>query len=285
MDLAVKSILRPKFFEDALTYLADDPSIVPVAGGTDLVVQLRAGHRKAKRLLDISAVTSKAISVTGETLEIGAGATMDTIAQSEAVRCFCPGLSEAAAQVGAWPIQCRATLGGNLANASPAADTVPPLLASGATVITASTRGERRIPICKFFTGPGQTVIKDRELIRAIEIPYPPPNTVSLFKKLGWRREQVISVVSLAIQLTFDSEKRVSRAAVALGSVAPTPIRAPSSENFLTGQILTPETRLAASSAVQGDISPIDDVRSPAWYRRLAAKVLLSRLLERAANV
>lgn len=280
MDLPVESILTPRYFDEALVFLADDPELLPVAGGTDVVVQIRAGRFGARRLMDISMVTPNAISVSRETLAIGAGATMDTIARSEAVHRFCPGLAAAAAKVGAWPIQCRATIGGNLGNASPAADTAPPLLAADASIVAASSRGERTIPIADLFTGPGTTVLSADELIRQVLIPPPAPRSVGRFAKLGWRREQIISVVSIATQISRDDEGVVRKAAIALGSVAPRPTRAPGAEGSITGRRLDASTIADAVKAVQADIAPIDDVRSPAWYRRVAAAVLLQRLLQ-----
>ncbi len=234
--------------------------------------------------MDISMITPNAISVAQETLTIGAGATMDTIARSEAVQRFCPGLAAAADKVGAWPIQCRATIGGNLGNASPAADTAPPLLAADASIVAASSRGERTIPVGEFFTGPGTTVLSDDELIRQVLIPAPGKGSVSLFVKLGWRREQIISVVSLATRITLDEDGTVHDVAIALGSVAPRPIRAPEAELVIKGQSLDETVVNAAAKAVQADIAPIDDVRAPAWYRRVAASVLLQRLLRESAN-
>ena len=285
MDLPVEGICRPSKFEEAVAAFSEDPAMLPIAGGTDVAVQLRAGKFNGRRLLDLSGVLSRSISVSRDFLEIGAGATMDDIAGSDAVQSICPALCEAARKVGAWPIQCRATLGGNLANASPAADTAPPLLVAGALIATVGLNGLREIEGGDFFAGPGETTLKPGELIQTIRIPLANRPHFSRFEKLGWQREQIISVVSLAVNLHLDDQARVTGAAVAFGAVAPTPKRAPGVEAALIGHALEPGVIDRAVEAVQDDIAPIDDVRAPAWYRRVAAATLLQRMLEEAAGV
>ena len=284
MDLPVESIYRPLTFDEALMAFAEDLTMLPIAGGTDLAVQLRAGKFGGRRLLDLSGVLPTSISTDGDFLDIGAGATMDQIADSDAIRSVCPALCQSARKVGAWPIQCRATLGGNLANASPAADTAPPLLVAQAIVVAASATGQRHIELGEFFAGPGNSTLKPDELIRSIRLPITDAPSFSRFTKLGWQREQIISVVSLAVCLSLNEQGVVSRAAVALGAVAATPRRAPTVEAILMGQALGSSAIDRAVEAVQDDIAPIDDVRAPAWYRRMAAATLLQRMLQEAAG-
>ncbi len=285
MDLPVEEVFRPANLDEALEFLTDRDEVIPIAGGTDLSVQLRAGHRTARTLLDISHVIPAAVTVRDEFVEIGAGATMDAVVRSSTVRTTCPALHQAARRVGAWPIQCRATLGGNLANASPAADTAPPLLVADAQIVLLSTNGPRRVALEDFFTGPGTTVLRPDELIHSVLLPRTGTGPHSLFDKIGPRREQIISVVSVAVGLDFDDHRRIRRAAIAFGAVAPTPKRAPTVENMLAGVALDASTIAAAADAVQQDIAPIDDVRAPAWYRRVAAATTLRRLLEEAVDV
>lgn len=285
MDLPVKGVFRPSSLNEALAVFSEEPTMLPIAGGTDISVQLRAGMHPGRSLLDLSGILSTSISTAGGFLQIGAGATMDDIAGSDIVRSICPALSESARQVGAWPIQCRATLGGNLANASPAADTAPPLLVADALVEVAGPDGTRNIEIDDFFAGPGKTTLEPGELIQTICLPAAKPPSFSRFTKLGWQREQIISVVSLAVNLHFDDQSRVTQAMIALGAVAPTPKRAPHAEGALVGHVLDPAAISEAVQAVQEDISPIDDVRAPAWYRRVAAATLLDRLLKEATGV
>ncbi len=284
MDLPVETVLRPASLDEALQFLTDRDGVIPIAGGTDLSVQLRAGHRLARTLLDISGVVPNSITDTDEHLEIGAGTTMDEIGRSSRVRATCPALHQAARRVGAWPIQCRATLGGNLANASPAADTAPPLLVADAAVMLVSVNGSRRVALENFFTGPGATVLRPDELIHSILLPKTGTGLHSFFDKIGPRREQISSVVSVAVGLDIDDQRRIRRAAIAFGAVAATPKRAPIVEEILSGRVLDSAAITAAAEAVQRDIAPIDDVRAPAWYRRIAAATTLRRLLEEAAD-
>jgi carbon-monoxide dehydrogenase medium subunit len=284
MDLPIDGIYRPSTFNEAVAAFSEEPTMLPIAGGTDVSVQLRAGKFGGRRLLDLSGVLPTSIFADDGFIEIGAGATMDDIAGSDAVQSICPALCEAARKVGAWPIQCRATLGGNLANASPAADTAPPLLVAHALVIAAGPSGLRTVEAEDFFTGPGETTLRPGELIQSIRIPITDSPSFSRFTKLGWQREQIISVVSLSVSLHLNDQGVVTQAAVALGAVAATPKRAPTVEAVLVGRPLEPETIGNAVEAVQHDIAPIDDVRAPAWYRRVSAAVLLERLLKEAAG-
>ncbi len=288
MNLPVEAVLRPRSLAEALSLLAEHPEAVPLAGGTDLVVQLRARRRVAPVLVDLGGLGLDGITVEGDDLVLGAAATMDAIARSPLVRKHAPALAAAAAQVGAWPIQCRATLGGNLANASPAADTAPPLLAAGAEVTAASLAGTRRIPVLDLFSGPGTTTLEPGELLVAVSVPLASPpedgRLVDRFVKLGPRREQVISVVSLALRALVAPDGTLGGVRIAVGAAAPTPVRCPAAEARLEGRVPDRETRRETARLLQKDLAPIDDLRAPARYRRLAACVLLDRLLVEAAR-
>ena len=288
MDLPVREVMRPKTLAEALAVLGGRPDARPIAGGTDLVVQLRDGRRHAGALVDLGALDLAAIAQDGATLVLGSAVSMDAIATHPLVRRRLPALARAAGQIGAWPIQCRATLGGNLANASPAADTAPALLVADAEVVIASTAGERRVPLQRFFLAPGRTVLAAGELIVAVAVPLATvPSGIrrhESFVKVGPRREQVIAVASLAARLDLGSNGEVADIRVALGSVAPTPLRAPEVEGFLRGRKLDQSTRHEAAHVLQRDIAPIDDVRAPARYRRIVAAVLLERALAEASH-
>jgi CO/xanthine dehydrogenase FAD-binding subunit len=286
MDLPVSRVFRPTSLNEALRLLAEDPHARPVAGGTDVVVQLRDGRRNIATLVDISPLGLSGIRESGGGLEIGACTAMDEIAADSRVRAAFPSLAEAAALVGAWPIQCRATLGGNLANASPAADTAPPLLVAEAELLVASPAGRRRVPVTELFIAPGKTSLAADELILAVHLPAPSrghDRLVERFRKVGPRREQIIAVVSLASRVGVTGGV-VGEARLALGSVAATPVRARAAERCLAGKRLTAALREAACEALQDDITPIDDVRAPASYRRMVAAVLLDRVLAEVAG-
>jgi CO/xanthine dehydrogenase FAD-binding subunit len=281
MDLPLRDVLRPRSLDEALQILARDPQARPLAGGTDLVVQMRDGRRRIETLVDIGPLGLAGIREVAGGIEIGACTVMEAIATDARVRAVCPSLAEAAALVGAWPIQCRATLGGNLANASPAADTIPPLLVAEARVLAVSPSGRREVPLTELFIGPGKTRLAPGELIAAVVVPAPRRGggrTIERFVKVGPRREQIIAVVSLAARVSLEGGV-IAEARLALGSVAATPVRATTAERALTGKRPTPELRRRACEALQDDIAPIDDVRAPASYRRMAAAVLLDRVL------
>lgn len=288
MNLPVQGVLRPTSLREALQVLADHPGARPVAGGTDLVVQLRDGRRKAELLVDLGRVGLDGIKENGRGIAIGAGTTMDAIAAHPAVRAHFPALAAAAARVGAWPIQCRATLGGNLANASPAADTAPALLVAGAAVTLASARGQSQLPLEELFVGPGRTSLRANELLVSVLLPASRPGTgrrlVERFAKVGPRREQIISVVCMAGRAVVAADGRLESVRLAFGAVAPTPVRARSAERLLERRVLDDRLRREALAAVQEDIRPIDDVRAPASYRRLAVATLLDRFLAEVAR-
>lgn len=287
MDLDLRRVVRPASLPEAVALLAAEPGARALAGGTDLVVQLRDGRRRAATLVDLGRLSLDRIADLGGELEIGALATMAAIAGNLAVREYCPAVAEAAALVGAWPIQCRATLGGNLANASPAADTAPPLLVAGAGAVVASPHGERTVPLEEFFLGPGSTVLGPGDLLLAVRVPREDApagaHRVERFAKVGPRREQIIATVSLAARL-WVAAGSIVRCRLALGAVAPKPVRALGVEAFLAGRAPDAATRRRAAELLQRDIAPIDDVRAPARYRRLAAAVLLDRLLKEVAS-
>ncbi len=288
MDVPVRQVMRPTTVAEALAALAARSDARPIAGGTDLMVQLRDGRRSASCLVDLGALDLRGIRRTAAGLEIGAATSMDGIATDpEVVRSY-PALAAAARTVGAWPIQCRATIGGNLANASPAADTAPALLVAGALLELAASDGTRLVPVGDFFLGPGHTALRPGELVVAVQLPAPSVpaacRVVERFSKVGPRPEQVIAVVSLAARAEVAADGTLVSVRLALGSVAPTPVRARNAEAALRGRRPDATARRAAAAALQRDITPIDDVRAPASSRRIAAAVLLDRFLREVAR-
>jgi CO/xanthine dehydrogenase FAD-binding subunit len=285
MDLPIDEVVRPRTIEEALAALAERPGARAIAGGTDLVVQLRDGRASAPRVVDLGALGLSGIRETGAGLEIGATTTMDEIARDPAVARTSPALAVAAGFIGAWPIQCRATLAGNLANASPAADTVPPLLVAGARVRTRTRAGQREIALDELFLGPGRTCLGPGELILAVLLPEPlPAGGGERFVKLGPRREQVLSMVSLAARIRAVEGGRLRGVRIALGAVAPTPLRVRRTEEALEGATPDERTLDAAGRVLLEEIAPIDDLRASAAYRRHAATVLLRRTIGELAR-
>jgi CO/xanthine dehydrogenase FAD-binding subunit len=288
MDVPISEVMRPATMAEALAILAERPEARPLAGGTDLLVQLRDGRRRTDTLVDLGRIGFDRINESDGVLEIGAAARMDTIAEHPRIRHAFPALATAAGKVGAWPIQCRATLGGNLANASPAADTAPALLVADADLLLVASTGSRLVPLDGFFLGPGKTVLAPGELIAAVRLIIPRSlagsRRIERFVKVGPRREQIISVVSFAGCAVVDDDLIVTELRLAFGSVAPTPLRARQVEGIVLGRRSTPETRREALVALGEDLAPIDDVRAPASYRRIAAAVLLDRFLAEVAH-
>jgi len=288
VDVPVQEVLRPATVSEAVAVLAARPDARPVAGGTDLLVQLRDGRRSVGCLVDLDGLGLAGIRRTSDGIEIGAATPMDRIAADAGIRALFPALAAAAGTVGAWPIQCRATLGGNLANASPAADTAPALLVAGAVLAIAGPGGTRHLPVGEFFLGPGRCALASGELLVSVALPLatvaPARRVMERFVKVGPRREQVISVVSFAGRAVVRPDGTVEAVRLALGSVAPTPVRARRAEAAVSGRRPEEAVRREAAVALQRDIAPIDDVRAPAAYRRVAAAVLLDRFLREAGG-
>jgi len=258
-------LLEPRTLGSALRLLKDEPSLRPLAGCTDVFVALNFGTLEGTRFLDLSRLGAlRRIRVQGDLLVIGALATYADLIRSRLVRGRLPMLVAAAREVGGPQIQNRGTVGGNVANGSPAGDTLPVLAAAEAVVVLASADGERRVPFTQFYTGYRASARRPDELITAIEVP--PVEGVQWFRKVGARAAQTISKVVMACV-------RAERPRIALGAVAPTVIRAPLTESALAGGATIAE----AQRVLAGEIHPIDDVRSTAAYRRQVVLNLLAR--------
>lgn len=263
-----RTLFEPKSLADALRMLRDEAPLVPMAGCTDLYVTLNFGTLTATRFLDLWRVKElRAIAVRGDVLSIGALATYTGIIGSPLVRRRLPMLVAAAREVGGVQIQNRGTIGGNVANASPAGDTLPVLAAADATVVLASASGQRRVPFTAFYLGYRKSVMRPDELIAALEVPR--VRGRQWFRKVGTRAAQAISkVVMAAVAPEGEGAPRI-----ALGSVAPTVVRLPGTEAALgRGASIADAQRILLD-----EIAPIDDARSTAEYRRRVAANLLGR--------
>jgi CO/xanthine dehydrogenase FAD-binding subunit len=273
--------LRPSTWGEALEMKSAHPDAVPIAGGTDVMVELNFGRRRPDALLDLTGIAE--LGEWGRDdglLRIGAGLTYTRVISELAG--LLPGLGIASRTVGSPQIRNRGTLAGNLATASPAGDALPPLLAADAEIEVASTRGERRIPAREFFTGPKKSALGPDELIAAVRVrPAPGPQQ---FAKVGTRNAMVIAVCSFSIAL----DPGAGRVGTGIGSAAPTPIRAHDAERFLEG--ILEERRLWGTREPLGETalsrfgelvaaaaSPLDDVRGTAAYRRHALGVIARR--------
>src|SRR5215212_10251797 len=256
----------------------------PIAGGTDVMVAITGELGPIpERMLDLSRIDElRGISLEAGAIVLGARTTYTEIRRSALCREHIPALVEAAATIGAAQIQNRGTLGGNIANASPAGDTLPILLAADAVLLVGGQRGEREVAAADFFVSYRKTAMEPDELILQVRIPLPRGRELR-FRKVGTRRAQANSkvVVALAWQ---DGPKGWSDVRVALGSVAPTPIRATATEAVLEGARPTPEVADRAAETLASELSPIDDVRSTADYRRAVSARVLHRLLRDAGG-
>jgi CO/xanthine dehydrogenase FAD-binding subunit len=267
---------RPHSVSDALQALAGQPFVV-VSGGTDFY-PARVGRAISDPLLDISALEElRGIRELPDRFEIGALATWSDVLAADLPPAFA-GLKLAAREVGGPQIQNVATLAGNLCNASPAADGVPPLLTLDAEVALTSVRGERVLPVEGFILGNRKTALAPDELLTAIRVPKGPPSARGGFAKLGARKYLVISIVMVAA--VVEAERgRVSRARVAVGACAPVARRLPLLEAALAGRPLDGNLGAAAQAGHLAPLNPISDVRAGAAYRLDAALTLLRRLL------
>jgi len=275
----------PATLPDALERLAGEPGgWRPFAGGTDLMVLLEAGKLMHRRFLNIWKLPElRGIEVTREYITIGALTTYSEVQRQEILAREFPLLARAAAETGGVATQNRGTLGGNIANASPAADSPPALLAYDAELELVSRSGVRRLPYCDCHTGYKQLRLRSDELIRAIRLPRARRWTHQFYRKVGTRRAQAISKVCFAAAARVE-KGRVSDLRIALGSVAPTVLRASETENLLRGQQATTEILRAAQKLLAAEIVPINDMRSTAHYRLRVAQNLLGQFLELLAH-
>jgi carbon-monoxide dehydrogenase medium subunit len=275
-------VLRPRTPAEAVRLFGRHPEAQPLAGGTDFMVGWNAGLLNGRTVLDLSPLREwKKIRRTRAGLVIGALVTHAQLRDDTRVRAAFPLLAEAASVIGAAAIQNRGTLGGNIANASPAGDTFPPLAVYEAVVRTVSPGGDRRSRFLNVFEGPKAHTLRPAELIEAVEIPFlPRPPTRQIFRKIGTRAAQALSKTVVAGLLWLDGKGHVEELRFALGAMAPTVRRLRAAEAFVAGRRLTPATVGRAVELLAEDVSPIDDVRSTAAYRLAVSRALLRGFLE-----
>ena len=263
--IAPLQLVRPKSVKEALARLADDQELIPIAGCTDVYVAVNFGTLAGTRFLDLWPLEAlRKISATDDTLTIGAMATFTDIVWSRHVRKRLPMLVAAARQIGGPQIQNRGTIGGNIANGSPAGDSLPVLAAADAVVVLRSASDERRVKFTEYYTGYRTSVRRPDELVVAVEIPR--QHGAQWFRKVGTRAAQAISKIVVAAV-------RDERPRIAFGSVAATTVRVPKTEAALARGASIDE----AVRVLEQEITPIDDVRSTADYRLSVSSNLLRR--------
>ena len=274
----------PRSVADAVELLAANDARV-LAGGTDLLIQLRAGASPARHLVDVKRIpelTALAFDDTG-TLHLGAAVPCCSVAEDARVRRTFPGLAEATALIGSTQIQNRATVAGNLCNGSPAADTTPALVALAAVCIVQGRDARREVPVADFVVAPGQTALQRGELLVELRIPAPAPHAADAYQRLIPRSEMDIAVVGVAASVTLDGD-RCADARLALGAVGPTVLVAHDAARALVGSALDDAALAHAAEAARAAAKPITDMRAPADYRREITGVLVRRVVTEAAR-
>ena len=280
----------PESVGEVVSLLAGDgPRGRVLAGGTDLLVQLRAGMIAPDVIIDIKGIgETREIRENGDVLVVGAAVTGAELGEHATARAMWPGVVEAAELIGSTQIQGRASLAGNLCNASPAADTVPALIAAAATCTVAGPSGTRNVPVEDVCTGPGQLSLGDGEFVVAFELPKPPPRSADAYLRFIPRTEMDIAVVGAGVSLSLDEDGWCTAARVTLGAVAPTAILVEEAGAALIGTDCGDAAIEAMAAGARAACRPIDDKRGTAEYRTKVAGVLAARAariaVERARN-
>ena len=277
-------LVLPGSVDECVKALAQGgPESKVLAGGTDLLPQMKNGVLKPARVIDLSGIARlRAIeSGNGQGLRVGSAVTARTLELDRAVRERYLSLAESGALVGSVQVRNLATLGGNICNAAPSADMAPPLLALDAEAVITGPKGERRVPIVAFFTGVRRTVLAPDEILVELVVPSPGAHSGGNYLRHTPRRELDIAVVGVASQLTLASG-RCTKARIALAAVAPVPVRATAAEQALEGQAVTPDLIKRAADLAVDAARPISDQRGSADFRRHLVRVLTRRTLTTA---
>jgi len=284
-DAAAHDFVAPGTLEAVLDLLASAPGKwTPIAGGTELMVAHAAGRLRAKALVNLWGIPElRFIRSTDEGISIGAATTFRDLRMHERISAELPLLAKSATWIGSIANQNRATIGGNLVNGSPAADSSPPLLVYDAEIELVSTHGSRLIPYAEFHTGYKKNVMQPLELMFAIHIPRRHNLHKQYLRKVGTRRAMAISKVALA-GTALMNEGVIQEIRLAAASLAPFPARLPATERNVVGQRLTPALIQSARQSLLSEVSPIDDIRSTAEYRKVVGANLLQEFLEQIQN-
>lgn len=273
----------PRSLAEAVGIMAAEPTARPLAGGTDLIVQMRSGRKSAELVVDVKKITelSDLTFTEAEGLTIGAAVPCYRIAAHPVVCKLYRSLAELAGLIGGTQIQGRASLGGNLCNAAPSADSVPLLIALEAVAVIAGPAGLRELAVEHFCTAPGQNQMTAGELLVALRLPPPPAGSGSTYLRFIPRNEMDIAVAGVGVQVTVRDGKYTA-ARIALASVAPTPLYVPDAGEALKGEVAGPEAIARAAEIARAAAQPISDMRGTADYRRHLCGVLTRRALETA---
>ncbi len=272
-------VILPQTVEELWRILGDEPEAALLAGGTDLLVKVRAGAVEPAALICLQRLEElRGIAEEADVVYIGACATHTEILSSSVVRTFLPILEKAVHLLGSPPVRNMGTIGGNICTASPAGDTLPALYALGAELELLSQYEQRRLAIDQFILGPGKTALRKGEILAGVRVKKPEGSIIHHFEKVGQRKAMSISIASLAALVRVGQAGKMVEVSLAWGSVGPTVVRSREAENTLVGAELSAEILKKAFPAVEAAVSPIDDVRASAAYRRCVSANLLLRL-------
>lgn len=279
---------RPGSLEEALSLLDEtEGSYAILAGGTDLIVQMEAGAASPGLVVDVKKIPDLNRLEWSERggLFMGAAVPLGRLIAYGPLRQHFPLLADACGHIGSTQIRNRASLGGNICNGAPSADSAPALLCLDAWAVIASVKGTRKIPMTEFFLGPGKTAVGPGELLVGLELPKPPPFSDGVYLRHGTRKEMDIAVANVACFLVLEPQgKRVKDARIALGAVAPTPVRAGQAESVLRGKVINRDLVQEAAQLARAAADPISDIRASADYRRALVEVLTRRALTRVSE-
>lgn len=277
--------IAPETVEEACRLLADDSTARVFAGATDMLPQARAGRALPETLVDLKHIPRiTGFSLSGDTWVIGAAANAAALTRHDGLNSDFPGLVEGVGLIGSDQIQTRATIGGNLCNASPAADTGPAMVVNRAVAVVASHDGERRLPAADLCVGPGRTLLRPGELIVEFEIQRPPERTADAYMRMTPRTEMDIAIAGAAARVGLDETGKCISADVVLGAVAPTTLWVEGIPELLVGEKIDDELLEEAAAMSSAAARPIDDRRGTAEYRRHVAGVLAKRVIAKAAE-
>jgi carbon-monoxide dehydrogenase medium subunit len=278
----------PTSLQEAIRLLGQNPAQAGLlSGGTDLIIQYRAGRKELARMVDVKHIPELNVLEFDpkKGLRLGAAVACARLGEFEPARQNYPGLVEGAELIGSMQIQSRASVGGNMCNGSPAADSVCALIVLGATCVVQGQKGSREIPATLFMTGPGRTALQPGEILVEFRVPAPAPRSSSAYLRFIPRNEMDIAVAGAGTSLTLRADgKTVEAASIAIGAVGPTPIVVDAAAKALIGKKIDEAALKAAADASSAAAKPISDVRGPAEYRRHLAGVLTRRTIEIAAQ-
>jgi CO/xanthine dehydrogenase FAD-binding subunit len=268
----------PTTLAEATSILSSHSGCHILAGGTDLLVQMRTGLRQPECIVDVKGIPGlKDVTLDDQGLLLGAAAPAQSLTERADVEAVFPGLVEAVDLIGSTQIQGRCSVGGNLCNSSPAADTVPALIALTAQCIIVGSAGERRVPVEEFISGPGQNCLAADEILTGLFIPVPVAGSADAYLRFIPRTEMDIAVVGAGVSVTLDESGVCSAARVAIGAVAPVALLVPEAAAALVGSSLDEAAIEAAGQAVSAAAQPISDKRGTAEYRRTVVGVMTRR--------